>query len=200
MRAIILGIVPVVVVLTSCSSALVVESTPDGADVFVRKENEVSHKLGKTPMTITKDNAPWLFTQNVELIANKAGYQTERILIPQARSGVRSRWDISFQPGLDGGTGSNNLYAELAEGIADAQKEIYLKNFPQAKTRLEMLLTKYQNISVLYDLLGNVYYLQKELDKAIEMYRKSAAINPNNPETAKMVDKISRITNDRKGG
>ncbi|OFZ82445.1 MAG: hypothetical protein A2583_03870 [Bdellovibrionales bacterium RIFOXYD1_FULL_53_11] len=183
-----------------CASSMVVESSPDNAEILMRRENDVPLKIGKTPMTLTREVAPGIFSDSVELYVAKDGYQVERILIPQSRFGVRSRWSVSLQPSMGDGKNLQSLYTGLAQGIAEAQKEIYLKNYRQAETKISTLLARYPNVSVLYDLLGNIYYMQKDLDKALDAYRRSVALTPDNHETSGMIDKIARIRGEKTGG
>ena len=63
-------------------------------------------------------------------------------------------------------------------------------NFEVAKVRVAGLIADFPYISVLYDLQGNIYYLQKNYGEAVAAYEKSLDLEPENMETAFIVKKL----------
>jgi TolA-binding protein len=86
---------------------------------------------------------------------------------------------------------------KVAKAVAAAQSLIQSRNYDLAERQLVNLQTDFPNVSVVYDLLGNVSYLRRDFPEALRFYRKSLSISPGNPETSRMVDKLSRISGQR---
>lgn len=81
----------------------------------------------------------------------------------------------------------------LAKGIADAASMVNRKRFDDATRILEDLAVKFGTVSVIHDLLGNVYFLQRNLDRALESYRRSNRLSPNNVDTLRMIERIEKV-------
>ncbi len=181
--------------LAACQSqSLKIESEPAGADVLVSVQGQSPRKVGVTPYVLQAGEQGDR-SQPMQLMISKDGFGAESILLPPSavgRSGsVFMKLDHSKLPAA-----CVNLEAALekvARGVAEAQYQIKLKNLDQAERQLGQLVAEFQNVSVLHDLLGNVYYLRKEIDKALASYRRSQAIAPNNSETGRMIKRLEEL-------
>ena len=83
--------------------------------------------------------------------------------------------------------------------MATIQAFIQKKEYEAAHMKIVSLMTDYPNISVLYDLMGNVRYLQRDYGRALEAYRQSLALSPQNSMTAEIVKRLENLT-DKQGG
>ena len=54
-----------------------------------------------------------------------------------------------------------------------------LKKFSEVKTEIDIRKKKYPNSSILFNILGAVFYAEEKFDEAIENYNKAIFINPN---------------------
>jgi hypothetical protein len=177
------------VILSGCASnQLSVESSPEGADVYVFGPNNTKQKVGKTPFTITNSNAPSLFRDTIQVTVQKDGYKGESFLIPPASTSASGRISAQLSP-----VESSSTTNEVSEGVAQILRMIYKKNYPEAERSLASYTVKFASVPIFWDLLGNVYYLQKNLDRALSSYQTSLSLNPQNAETQKMISKIKSI-------
>lgn len=183
-----------------CASAdLKVTSTPDQADVFMTYEGEQPVKIGQTPLRLEERINGSSRGKYVTLSIKKDGYKTESILIPL--NPIKSNIDVSIR--LDESklpeSCQNQTAAveKISKGIADTQSMVKSGNLSGAQTRLSALINEYPNITVLHDLLGNVYYIGKNLEGALASYERSLRLDPSNADTQRMVNKIREILGQR---
>ncbi len=186
------GLLGSAVVFVGCQSqTLKIESEPAGADVLVSVQGQTAKKVGITPY-VMQASEQGDRSQAMRLVVSKDGFGADSVLLPPSsvgRSGtVFMKLDQSKLPAA-----CVNLEAALekvSRGVADAQYQIKLKNLDQAERQLVQLVDEFQNVSVLHELLGNVYYLRKDIDKALASYRRSQAIAPNNSDTGRMIKRL----------
>lgn len=86
---------------------------------------------------------------------------------------------------------------KVSRGVAEVRSQIASERLDQAESTLTMLTAEFSGVSVLYDLMGNVYYLRKDLNNALIQYRRSYELNSNNAETARMIKKIESLPRGR---
>jgi predicted Zn-dependent protease len=79
---------------------------------------------------------------------------------------------------------------KVARGIASAQMQISQRNYDRAETTLNSLLAEFPQISIFHDLLGNVYYLKKDLKRALTSYEEALRLDPENTETERLVRRL----------
>lgn len=193
------------VLLSACvsSPSLRVQSDPEGADVTIISGSGVPLKVGKTPLEIKRTDNLELFNDTAQVQVSKEGYSPQLALIPKL--------------GLLGATGrlSFNLaetalpkvcsqqeesFNDIARGVAEVANLTQKKRFAEAGSTVLALTAKYPSVSVLYDLQGNVFYLQKDLQRALEAYRRSNSIAPNNLQTSRMIERIQQLQGLTGGG
>ena len=86
---------------------------------------------------------------------------------------------------------------ELASGVAIVQARIAKKEYDVALIKLSSLSAKFPYVSVIWDLLGNVYYIEKKYENSLEAYEKSLNIDSSNASTANMVKRLKEILGKR---
>jgi tetratricopeptide (TPR) repeat protein len=65
----------------------------------------------------------------------------------------------------------------------------------QAKEIFKINIVLYPKNSLVYDSMGDAFKKEKDTLKAIEFYKKSLAINPENKNSLKNLKKLKRIQN-----
>lgn len=177
------------------SSTLKVSSLPDGADVTVISQDRAPVKIGKTPIEIESRNFPELFQDAVQVQVSKDGHSPLSVLVPRLPTGGVGRINLNLQqtelPKVC--QNQSDSINSLAKGIADSASLVQRKKMDEAIRILEDLSSKFGTVPVVHDLLGNVYYLQRNLDRALESYRRSNKLNPNNIDTIRMIERIEQL-------
>ena len=193
--------------LMGCASAdLKVSTTPDQADVYLAYEGEQPVKVGATPLRLEERINGSNRGRYVTLSIKKDGYKTESVLIPL--NPLKSKIDVSLrleEAKLPEQCQNQTAAVEkISKGIADSQSLVKSGNLSAAQARLSALINEYPNVTVLHDLLGNVYYLGKNLEAALASYQRSLNLDATNADTQRMVNKIREILGQRlpssKGG
>ena len=182
--------------LAGCGTAgLRVESDPPGADVYIVSDGQAPRKVGQTPYLSTET----LGSQPAQLTISKEGFRSETILVPSFRMAASGRAYAKLEPGSAGAAGgaacalSDESIQELSGGVAEAQALIGARNLDEAERKLNALITRHSNVGVVYNLLGNVHYLRKDVVKALAAYKRALEISPNSSETARMIKKLNDI-------
>lgn len=184
----------VLMTAVGCSSASVrVDSEPAGADVALSISGQPARLLGKTPYTA--DAAMLNNSESAQIVVTKPGFKTESILIPPTTFAKSSAVFVKLEanPDAPSCTVQEEALQRVGRGVAEAQAAIRMKNYDQAETLLKSLASQYTTLAVLQDLVGNVYYLKRDFDRALAAYRRSNELSPNNPETVRMIKKLEEL-------
>lgn len=184
-------------ILNGCASGFIrVTSNPEGAEVSLLRTNSPPLKIGTTPVAISPELYPEAFTDNIQLMVSKESFGTETMIIPKGtfQSQARVHFNLRAPTGSGGACiNSDRGTEEVAQGVAEAQRQLLKKNTAEAKRILSNLISRYPNISILHNFLGNAHYLDKDLNNALESYKRARDIQPNNLETARMIEKLQNM-------
>ena len=186
----ILFIFPLAVLFSACSSnsELRVESNPAGADVIVIDNSKSPKKMGVTPLVLNRDNTPQLFNNPIQVNVSKDGYKSQSVFIPE--TSMHAQGQLVVQLNREEATLVNSTSAAVAE----IQRLVFKKKYPEAERMLQDTLVKSPSVAVLHSLLGNVYYLEKNISRALESYRHAQALDPSNGEVEKLIQKLRAMS------
>lgn len=177
--------------LTACaSSRLRVDSQPEKADVLLSVDGQPPRKIGQTPYTGTPDAGAGAF----QLTITKDGFHPQNVVVP---GGAFER-NTTVQVRLQEVASVRQEFAteqlqKVASSVADVQTLLRSKRFDEAEVRLTGLVGDYPSVATLHELLGTTLYLKKDLGKALASFRRAAELNPGNPDTRRMIDKIQGL-------
>jgi len=190
-------------------------SIPEGSNVQLISNRGEIKALGKTPLNMPTDQMFINAANFANLRVEKDGYFSQSFIIP--RSSIPNNHEISVsleqKPEVKTEPApaqtmtqtpptpvavemdrcsqlSKESLTKLSKGVAVVQSIILKREFEIAKVRLSGLIADFPYISVLYDLQGNIFYLQKNYNEAVLAYEKSLELEPDNMETAFIVKKL----------
>jgi tetratricopeptide (TPR) repeat protein len=117
------------------------------------------------------------------------------VMIPRSTLGTEARLSLTLQETKLPATCSqaDQIMNDLAQGVARAQYLIFKKDYEEAKSTLASLSNKYSTVAALDALLGNIYYLQKDLTTALTYYQRAQRLQPEDAETNRMIKRINEI-------
>jgi hypothetical protein len=176
-----------------CSSTpqIKIQSAPEGAQVMSRSADGNVKSLGKTPLEISSREVGDAQRLSA-LIVTKEGFEDQHILLGRDRGG--ESYDINIRlvtktedPKV---MDAKTRQERLAKMMVQAHNFITAKRYDEARSLLNTVVQEYPHVSVGYDLLGTLSYLQKDLKGALNFYERSFVINPENVETKQMVDRL----------
>jgi len=190
-------------ILYSCSSPSTLKfvSTPSDADVSLIDANGIATVIGKTPLTSTDADIYKTNNRYAQIRIKKEGYTEQEIVLMKATYG--SDTSLSFQLKKDENVqnmGELTMTQEkVASAIARANGLIVSKQYPEAESILLNFVEQYPSVSVGYDYLGNLNYLQKKYAKALKYYNRALILNPQNAERKIIVERISNLVKSQAG-
>jgi tetratricopeptide (TPR) repeat protein len=160
-----------------------VTSNPEQADVFVKNTlTKEKVKIGKTPLKMSLNDIVNNFARsNVFIVEiSKDGFDPYRLLLSRTGSN-----DIELSVNLDI---SKNIQMVkevdfLMSQLFDVQRQIRAKDYGSALTKLDELEKDFPHYSIIYELKGSAYYLDKQFSKALNYYRKAFSVNPENRDS-----------------
>lgn len=188
-KIIIISILPLV--LASCGTQdMTITTSPDGVDVKVIGQDGGVRNVGKTPLNLNTNK----FFQGEDMIKvylSKPSHQTKILYLN--KPSLYSNMKVSAQ--LDEKNQARDILSQekieyISKQIAEAQRHSFSKNFSRAKNILEELIEQYPGISVSYDLIANIYYLNNDLSKALFFYEKANEIAPGNNKRSLLIQKL----------
>lgn len=193
----------ILVLISACASkGLQVSSAPESSDVSILSPGRGRQQVGKTPILLDSQNAPALFDDFSEIQISKPGFQTQSTMVPKMALGGTGRLHAVLQESTLPKVcqSQEESFNEMARGVAETSNLIQKKSYPEAAALVNQLIAKFGSVSVLHDLQGNIFYLQKDLSRALEAYRKSNALSPNNSSTIRMIQKLEMLQGTPRGG
>lgn len=168
-----------------------ITSLPEGAVVNLKGVDGSNRILGKTPLDLSSRELGG--SQRLSVIELSAeGFQQQQIMLGRDRGS--ENYDINVQlkkiaedaKNLD----ARGRQEKLARSIAQASNLINNKRFDEARALLNNIILEYPHVSVGYDLIAGLSFLQKDLKAALSYYEKALTINPENVETRQMVNRL----------
>lgn len=176
-----------IVLLSACSRVSLkakLASYPEGASVGVQNREGKITPLGVTPLEAE------LTDPISEIVFSKAGFKEERIIVAGGSNSIVNV-TAKLTSANDLNTANNGArFERLARDVLRANQMIGKKSYSEARSILSSLTSEFPYVSVTYDLLGNVSYLERDTARALTYYEKSLTLNPENIETRRMVERL----------
>ncbi len=195
--------------LTSCATGrLELSSIPDGSSVQLISNRGEIKSLGKTPLSLDMQGLFQNASDFAMVRVEKDGYFSQGFVIPRTSLPANHEISVSLEqkPEIKAPEAppttpvaveldkcsqlSKENLTRLSKGVAVVQSLILKRDFEVAKVRIAGLIADFPYISVLYDLQGNIHYLQKNYSEAVVAYEKSLELEPENMETGFIVKKL----------
>ena len=183
-----------------------ISSEPTQGAVYVFSEDGKKTKLGETPVTLRAEELGKIKGPLARFIVEKEGFESVTFL-SEVRVPLRStkfnfelnalNETLSEENVRDKAGEKISMVAgnEIATNIAKSQVFLSQKKYQEAKKTLEYIADEYPYISVTYDLLGNLYYINKDIKNAKRNYEKSLELYPDNIQTKNMLSKLKALSN-----
>lgn len=185
-----------VLLMSSCSTTdMTLNSEPAGADVVIVDDSGREEKLGQTPLVLTSEMMSRFPGGYWRMSLNKTGFVKDQLFIETKMFKELGRVSVKMTPEANWKEAYQDVNAykylnDVSGMSAEIQAATVKGDFGKAESLANSLVTRYPKLSVGWNLLGNIYYLQKRIDKALESYQKSLAINPDDQVTKGILDRI----------
>ncbi|MEI8024747.1 MAG: hypothetical protein WCI18_00230 [Pseudomonadota bacterium] len=177
-----------VLTLTGCGSVSI-KSAPDAAEVLVMIPGKSDPKvLGKTPYEARISELGAAANAGpIVLQIRKTGYHPQFLYVPNASGGT-----IEFSTNLKPTVISN--YSDINRIIKLTllgERQLQTKQLDEALKTAQSLKLINENIAVAWDIEGAAYLLKGDRIKSKLAWERSIEIDPENPDTAKMLNRMN---------
>jgi tetratricopeptide (TPR) repeat protein len=182
--------------LCACGSTSVIKvnSTPSDAEVTIL-ENGTSKVIGKTPLVSNENDIYSGANRYSQIRIKKEGHLEKEVILLKSTFGSETIISVELKKDEQNqNMGEKTAGQEkVANTIARANGLIQSKQYVEAEVVLTNFVEEFPQISVGYDYLGNVSYLQNKYTRALKFYKRAIDLNPNNPERKRIVERIQRL-------
>ena len=187
----------------SCStpSTVKLQSIPNDAEISVVDSSGIAKVLGKTPITLNEAEVYINNNRFSQIRIKKEGFVDNEVVVMKSTFGS----DIIINAQLKKDETSQNLgeqtntQEKVASTIARANGLIQSKQYLEAETVMLNFIEQYPSVSVGFDYLGNLNYLQKKYAKALKYYKRAISLNPQNAERKIIVERIQNLVKSQTG-
>lgn len=173
---------------TGCGT-IEIKSTPPEAEVYLYIPGKGEPKnIGKTPINEKVGKlSDWVNQGTIILTIKKQGFLEQSYIVPNLSQG-----DLKIQATLK--TYASSEYKHINQIIAlsfKAERLIIEKRLKEAIEVIKKIKELDENVAVAYQLMGTVLFLQKNLKDSRFEWVRSLELEPNNPESEKMLALIN---------
>ena len=191
----------VVLFVTGCGSAPVftVTSEPEAATVYVLDaQSGDKKKIGETPIEKEEDalkkevGTLGKGGEFVELIVEKEGFQTKKMLLPLSSSGsLRSSLKVTLKSD-EAGEKKLDTVKNILDQLFLAQKFARLKQFERALIEIDKVLNEYPEFARALSMKGSIYFASGDFKSSMEWYDKAIEVDPEFTHAVEMSAKVRK--------
>jgi hypothetical protein len=165
-----------------------IKSAPDNAEVLVMIPGKSEPKvLGKTPYEVRLSELGSAANAGpIILQIRKIGFHPQFLYVPNA-SGGKLEFSTNLKPTTISSYSDINRIIKLT---LLGERQLQMKQYDDALKTAAALKQINENIAVAYDIEGAAYLLKGDRDKSKIAWERSLEIDPENPDTTKMLLKI----------
>lgn len=176
-------------------------STPADADVSVVDQTGISTVLGKTPLSINESDVFKGSNRYSQVKIKKDSYTEQEVVLMKPLFGADTTVNVQLKKDENvQNIGEQTITQEkVASAIARANGLIQSKQFVEAEVVMTNFVEQFPSVSVGYDYLGNINYLQKKYAKALKFYTRADSLNPTNAERKVIVERIQNLVKTQSG-
>lgn len=167
-------------------------TNPKGVQVYAKPLGSGRLQLlGETPLTVSASQIEKTYSGSGPVLMEfrKEGFQTETALITELSSQDLS---INMEMVPSGGFEDLQRLNEVIETMFECQRLVKVHRYDEALKRLHDIKKQLPQISIIYEMEGGIYYLQRRYQDALDVYRLAIRYNPKNVEALRMRDLLEK--------
>lgn len=176
------------------STGIRIESQFDGTEVFlIRAGKGDPVKIGQTPFVLAPNLIQDSGTNGAIIRLSREGYRTETVTIPKISSQSFGVIRVELLRDQNACTEAMGQMNDITRQINTIVKLTSRRKLSEAESLAVEIASKYPEIAIVHDLLGNIHYLNHKPQSALDSYQRSLQLNPRNVETQRMIEKLSAM-------
>lgn len=181
-------------ILCGCASALMVQSEPPQADVYIAVVGQTDKvKVGQTPLELSElkieellkispDNSMW-----IELTLEKKDHQKTTALLPSNRWGEQKKLVKLTLPPMDS---TSTAVQKILKHLFNAKKFAESKQYDLAHAEVDKVIQMDSEMPQALNMKAGIYFLQGQTTEAQTLYKKVLVIDPGFNDAIQMLEKI----------
>lgn len=163
-----------------------ITSNPPDVQIYVKNTStQKLIKLGKTPFQISESELISNYAKGEIYILElkKVGFDPYRILMSKLG---KSNVDLFINMEVKKSIRDIKLIDAYSQELFEIQRLIRVKNYDTAIKKLFILEGKFPHYSVIYEMAGSAFYLNKKFSQSLAYYRKAFSKNTDNIDAYRM--------------
>jgi tetratricopeptide (TPR) repeat protein len=189
-HSLLVGIISILSLFGCGSGTVEIKTIPNDATISVIGSSGNIRKIGNSGSYGSGD--VFKGEDIVQISVSHSDYATETILL--SKSIIPQTYAISVKLKKSGSDVDHKVLDYLAKKIAESYQYLYTKDYDQAILILSSLANRYPSLSVVYDFLGNAYYLKTDYKSAFKYYKIAMKLDPSNIERREIFNKLKLMT------
>lgn len=181
----------------SCSTGeLVISTTPPQADIRARTGSGQNYEsIGKSPLRISgKELSGRLGGDGpIQIEISREGFSQKEIIVSESPR----NFDINFSIELketskdqDEGRSIN----QTVDNLFEVQRLVKVGRLEDALEMIKLLQASQPSIAAVHEMQGGIFFIQKDIPKALDAYTKAVRLNPDNTEALNMKRYLENLT------
>lgn len=184
--------------ISSCSTGqLRINSQPEGAEVYISSAAIPIKKVGVTPLVQTEELSV-SSNESYQITISKPGFEDSNVLVPATTLKRNVSVSVKLKEQATNKAQTSVEIDKIASQVADVQNLIKTKDLIQAERKILIMISQHANVATFHELIGNIYYLKKDLQNALASYKKANELAPGNPDTMRMINKLQTFGTESK--
>lgn len=182
-----------------CAAKYIIKSTPEGSTVYFQPaRSESKTRLGETPFEISEEklgktvNIDPHSVEYFELVFEKTGYRSERLLVPGARFGAMQ---TTIAVDMKESANDGNVARDLIQMIMNAQKFANSGDFLRAHAEVDKALKADDKFARAASMKGAIYFMEKNYNESLKWYEASLNLDSQQQDVVKMISHLRRRLN-----
>lgn len=181
----------------SCSTGeLVISTTPPQADIRARTGSGQNYEsIGKSPLRISGKE---LFGRlggdgPIQIEISKEGFAQKEIIVSESPRNFDINFSIELkEPSKD--QDESRPINQTVDNLFEVQRLVKVGRLEDALEMIKLLQASQPNIAAVHEMQGGIFFIQKDIPKALDAYTKAVRLNPENSETLNMKRYLENLT------
>ncbi|MBK9038287.1 MAG: hypothetical protein IPL83_03835 [Bdellovibrionales bacterium] len=181
----------------SCSTGeLVISTTPPQADIRARTGSGQNYEsIGKSPLRISgKELSGRLGGDGpIQIEISKEGFAQKEIIVSESPRNFDINFSIELkEPSKD--QDESRPINQTVDSLFEVQRLVKVGRLEDALEMIKLLQASQPNIAAVHEMQGGIFFIQKDIPKALDAYTKAVRLNPENSETLNMKRYLENLT------
>lgn len=130
----------------------------------------------------------------IQIEIAKEGFTQKEIIVSESPRNFDINFSIELrEPEKDGN--ESQPMNQTVDKLFEVQRLVKVGRLEDALEMIKILQASQPNIAAANEMQGGIFFIQKDIPKALDAYRKAVRLNPDNSEALSMMRYLENLTN-----